>query len=77
MKTLGCGEALARPGICLAAQVEGFRASSWPPLGAKIPSSAELFSRCLSAVTASAGPWRGLDSQTALWAAQEAGDREP
>lgn len=47
------------------------------PQGVKIPSAAELFSRCLSVVTASAGPWQVLKSQAALLAAQEAGNGEP
>lgn len=47
------------------------------PRGLKILSSAELFSRCLSAVTASAGPGQALESQVALLAAQEAGTGSP
>lgn len=62
-------------GICFAVQAEGFGASSGLPPGLKIPSTAELFSRCLSAVTALAGPWQVLESQPALLAAWEAGDR--
>ena len=45
------------------------------PRGIKIPSAAELFNSCLSAVTALAGPWRALETQAALLAAWEAGDR--
>lgn len=45
------------------------------PRGIKIPSAAELFRGCLSAVTALAGPWWVLEMQAALPAAWEAGDR--
>lgn len=45
------------------------------PRGIKIPSAAELFNGCLSAVTARAGPWRALETQAAELAAWEAGDR--
>lgn len=62
-------------GICFAVQVEGFGASSGLSPGLKIPSTAELFSHCLSVVTALAGPWQVLESQPPLLAAWEAGDR--
>lgn len=65
----------SRLGICFAVQVEGFGASSGLPPGLKILSTAELFSHCLSVVTALARPWQVLESHPTLLAAWEAGDR--